>query len=69
MTTSYPNNLNYQQFLIIEPIIPPAKSDGRPRTVDIREILNGVMYRIKKGCQWEFLPKDFPPCKTVYHYY
>jgi transposase len=69
MTTDYPSNLTYQQFLIIEPLIPPAKPGGRPRTVNILEILNGVMYRIKTGCQWEFLPKDFPPCKTVYHYY
>jgi putative transposase len=49
--------------MIIEPLIPPAKPGGRPRTVDIWKILNGIMYRIKTGCQWEFLPKDFPPCQ------
>jgi putative transposase len=55
--------------MIIEPLIPPAKPGGRPRTVDIFEILNGIIYRVITGCQWELLPKDFPPCKTVYHYY
>jgi transposase len=52
--------------MIIEPLIPPAKPGGRPRTVDIFEILNGIIYRVITGCQWELLPKDFPPCKTVY---
>jgi transposase len=65
MTTNYPSNLTYLQFMIIEPLIPPAKPGGRPRIVDIWKILNGIMYRIKIGCQWEFLPKDFPPCNTV----
>jgi len=69
VTANYPSNLTYQQFKIIEPLIPPAKHGGRPRTVNMWEIINGIMYKIKTGCQWAMLPNDFPPCKTVYHYF
>ena len=69
MSVNYPSNLTYQQFKLIEPLIPPAKPGGRPRTVNIKAIINGIMYKIKTGCQWEMLPNDFPPCKTVYHYF
>jgi putative transposase len=69
VTANYRSNLTFQQFKIIEPLIPPAKQGGRPRTVDIFAIINGIIYKLKTGCQWEMLPKDFPPCKTVYHYF
>ena len=69
MSANYPSNLTYQQFKIIEPLIPQAKPGGRPRTVDISAIINGIIYKLKTGCQWEMIPKDFPPCKTVYHYF
>lgn len=44
-------------------------SRGRPRTVDLREILNAIFYLNKTGCQWRYLPKDFPPYTTVSYYY
>lgn len=69
MLANYSSNLTYQQFKIIEPLIPTAKHGGRPRTVDTFAIINGIMYRVKTGCQWKMLPNDFPPCKTVYHYF
>jgi putative transposase len=64
----YTSDLTNQQWAIIRPLIPPAKPGGRPRETDIREVLNGIFYRLKNGCSWENLPKDFPPNKTVSRY-
>lgn len=69
MKTEYPSNLSDKQWEIIAPLIPPAKTGGRPRTTDMREICNAIYYHLKTGCQWEYLPKDFPPHSTVYNYY
>jgi transposase len=49
-------------------LIPPAKSGGNKRTVDVREVMNGVMYVLSTGCQWRALPKDLPPKSTVHDY-
>ena len=58
----YPTDLTDKQWSHIEPLIPPAKEGGRPRTTDIREILNAVIYVAKSGCDWRMLPHDFPEC-------
>lgn len=50
-------------------MIPPARSGGRPRDVDVREVLNGIFYVLSTGCQWQALPKDLPPKSTVHHYF
>jgi putative transposase len=65
----YPSDLNDAQWQILEPLIPPAKPGGRPREVDMREILNGIIYEIRSGCAWRMLPHDLPPWQTVYHYF
>ena len=65
----YPSDLNDQEWERIEPLIPPAKSGGRKRTSNMREILDGLFYVLKTGCQWDMLPHDFPPKGTVYHYF
>src|SRR5205823_123814 len=49
--------------------IPPAKHGGRKRTIDVREILNGIFYVLSTGCQWQALPKDLPPKSTVWAYF
>jgi len=64
----YTSDLTNAQWAIIQPLIPPAKPGGRPREANIREVLNGIFYRLKNGCSWENLPKDFPPTKTVSRY-
>lgn len=69
MKTEYPSDLSDKQWEIIAPFIPSAKTGGRPRTTDLREVCNGIYYHLKTGCQWEYLPKDFPPYSTVYRYY
>jgi transposase len=72
-TTRYPSDLTDEQWALIEPHIPPAKSGtrkgGRPRTVEMREVVNGLMYFARSGCQWRMLPHDFGPWPTVHHYY
>ena len=69
MSKTYPSDLTDEQWSILEPLIPPAKQGGRPREVDIRRVVNGILYRNKSGCQWRMLPKDFPPWETVYYYF
>ena len=65
----YPTDLTDDEWKLIEPYIPEALPGGRPREVDMREILNAIYYLLKAGCQWEMLPHDFPAKGTVYHYY
>jgi putative transposase len=65
----YPNDLTDQEWVIVKPLIPPAKQGGRPRTANMREVLNAIIYVLKTGCQWDHLPHDFPPKGTVYHYF
>lgn len=66
---AYPSDLSDAEWQLIEPYIPEALPGGRPREVDMREVLNGIYYFLKAGCQWEMLPHDLPPKGTVYHYY
>jgi putative transposase len=65
----YPSDINDDEWQIIEPLIPPAKSGGRPRSCDMREILNGIFYEVRSGCAWRMLPHDLPPWQSVYHYF
>lgn len=64
----YPSDLSDAEWRLVEPLIPPAKRGGRRRSVDIREVLNGIFYVLSTGCQWTALPKDLPPKSTVYDY-
>jgi transposase len=58
-----------EEWSYVAPLIPPAKHGGRKREVDVREVLNGIMYVLSTGCQWAYLPKDLPPSSTVYYYF
>ncbi len=64
----YPSDLTDQEWALIEPLIPPAKRGGRRRTVDVREVMNGVLYVLGTGCQWRALPKDLPAKSTAHGY-
>ena len=66
---AYPSDLTDEQWSIIKPMIPPADPGGRPRTVDMRAVINGVLYLNRTGCSWRMLPNDFPPWGTVHYYY
>ena len=69
MSKTYPSDLTDEQWALLELHIPPCKHGGRHRTVDIRRVVEGILYRNKSGCQWRMLPKDFPPWGTVYYYF
>ena len=64
----YDSDLTDSEWALVEPMIPPAKRGGRPRDVNVREILNGIFYVLWTGCQWKALPKDLPPKSTVHYY-
>lgn len=66
---SYPSDLTDEQWRILEPMIPPEKHGGRHRAVDMREVLNAILYMIRTGCPWRHLPHDFPPWGTVWYYF
>ena len=61
--------LSDDQYRLIEPFIPPPKPGGRPRTTNMRLMLDGLFYVVRTGCQWRHLPPAFPPWQTVYGYF
>ncbi len=65
----YPSDLTDNEWSVIGPMIPAAKRGGNKRTVNVREVLNGVMYILSTGCQWDAIPKDLPPRSTVNDYF
>lgn len=68
-THHYPSDVTDEQWALIEPHLPPAPLGGRPRKTDIRDVLNAVFYILRTGCQWRYLPGDFPPKSTVWRYF
>lgn len=65
----YPSDLTDAEWALVWPLIPPSKRGGNKRTVNIREIVNGVMYILSAGCQWRAIPKDLPPRSTLNDYF
>jgi len=66
---AYPTDLTDAQWRLIEKRIPPAQPGGRYRSVNMREVVNGILYLVRTGCSWRQLPHDFPPWGTVHWYY
>ena len=66
MSKAYPSNLTRDQYDLLREFLPPAKPGGRPRNVDLFEILNAIFYVLVEGIRWRALPGDFPPWQTVY---
>lgn len=64
--TTYLSDLTDEPYAILEPLIPPAKPGGRPREVIMRDVIDGIFYVNRSGCQWRMLPHDFPKWSTVY---
>ena len=65
----YPSDLTDEEWALSEPLIPAGKRGGNRRTVNVREVVNGLMYVLSTGCQWRAIPKDLPPRSTVYDYF
>jgi putative transposase len=65
----YASDLSDAEWMILEPLIPPAKAGGRPRSVNMRQILNGIFYMLRSGGAWRLLPHEYPPWSTVYDYF
>lgn len=66
---AYTSDLTDAQWAVLEPLLPPPKSGGRPRSVDLREVVNGLLYLLHTGCPWRSLPHDLPPWGTVWTYF
>src|SRR3954466_5457254 len=64
----YESDLTDAEWALVAPLIRPAKRGGRPRMVNVREVLNAIFYVLWTGCQWKALPKDLPPRSTVWEY-
>ena len=65
----YASDLSDAEWTLIEPHMPPSKALGRPRTTDLREVVNAILYLLRSGCPWRLLPKEFPPRSTVQRYF
>ena len=65
----YPSDLTDEQWDVLASLLPSAKTGGRPRTVDLREAVNGIVYVLRNGCTWRAMPHDLPPWGTVWWYF
>lgn len=64
----YPSDMTDGEWACLEPLIPPPKPGGRPRGTNMREAINAILYLLRTGCPWRYLPRDgFPPRSTVYN--
>src|ERR1700747_664853 len=67
-TQPYPSDLTDEQWALVQPLI-PVYPGGRPRKTSMRDVLDAIFYILRTGCQWRYLPKDFPPKSTVWRYF
>lgn len=68
-TNRYQTDVTDEEWRVIEPHLPAAKSTGRPRSWPMREIINGIFYVMRSGCPWRLLPNDLPPWGTIYRWF
>ena len=68
-TPFYDTDLTDAAWALVAPVLPAARPGGRPRTTNLRAVLNAIFYLLRTGCQWRLLPREFAPCGTVYHYF
>jgi transposase len=67
--TSYPSDISRAQFKKIRSLLEAARKHTRPRTLDLHDVFNALLYVMKTGCQWRALPKDYPDYRSVHHYF
>lgn len=68
-THRYPSDLTDEQWALLEPHLPPEPGGGRPRKTDMRDVFDAILYVMRTGCQWRYLPGDLPPKSTVWRYF
>ncbi len=66
---SYPSDIKYKEWEVLEPHLPPRSKRGRPQEYSLREILNAILYILRTGCAWRMTPHDLPPWQTVYNHF
>src|SRR5258706_12663626 len=66
---TYATDLTEAQWALVGTMIPEGKPGGRPRSIDVRAVVNAIFYLLRTGCQWRLLPREFPPWPTVYYYF
>lgn len=66
---AYPSDLSDAEWTVLEPLMPAPCPRGRPRETSLREVVNALLYLLRTGCAWDFLPHDLPPSDTVYGYF
>jgi putative transposase len=69
VSKAYDTDLSDTAWAIVEPHLPAALPGGRPRTTNLRAVVNAIFYLLRTGCQWRLLPHEYPPRSTVYHYF
>jgi putative transposase len=72
MTTkrqAYPSDLSEAEWAVLQPLLPAARRDVRPRKYDLREVVNAIRYLQRSGCSWRLLPHDLPPYRVVFYYF
>jgi len=69
MRKAYQSDLSDEEWSFLEPLLPAPRATGRPKTHSTREVFNAIFYIVRGGCAWRLLPHDFPPWKSVYHYF
>lgn len=65
----FPSDVSDREWAVLAPLLPSAKPGGRPRTIQLRTIVNGIFYVVRTGCAWRYLPRTYGPWSTVYHYF
>jgi transposase len=65
----YPSEATDGEWAEVGSLIPPARRGGRKRTVNIRDVFNGLLYVLSTGCQWRAIPTDYPPRSTIFYYF
>ncbi len=65
----YPGDLTDEEWALIGPLLPPARPGGRPRSTNLRDVMDGILQIASSGCQWRMPPKCFPPLSTVRHHF
>jgi putative transposase len=69
LSRRYETDLTDAAWELVKPLLPMARHGGRPRTTDVRAVVDAIFYLLRTGCQWRLLPHQFPPWGTVYHYF